>query len=303
MANLVKTAFLDELIKKYGKVKQLAGSLSLFEIGDGSARIYIRYSKIHGRNQSFYGLRKEDLKQLEGFNSVICFLWANQTEPVFIPFADFEDVFSSLTPASDGQFKCQIYHGDGIELYIANAGRFSIEGYFGWEKIDDLIEKSKIAFVPDFSHSQIQTFIGSIGAIKGYDVWIPPNDRNRLDWNLADRFVCKNELPSRYAKIDAIVSEIDVVWLQRGASEMRAMFEVEHSTQIYSGLLRFNDLYLVEPNLKPKFSIVSNEIRRSLFFKQINRPTFRLSGLSDICNFLEYRDVYSWFNRTRGINK
>jgi hypothetical protein len=222
---------------------------------------------------------------------------------VFVPFADFEDVFSSLTPASDGQFKCQIYHGDGIELYIANAGRFSIEGYFGWEKIDDLIEKSKITFVPDFSHSQIQTFIGAIGTIKGYDVWIPPNDRNRLDWNLADRFVCKNELPSRYAKIDAIVSEIDVVWLQRGASEMRAMFEVEHSTQIYSGLLRFNDLYLAEPNPKPRFSIVSNEIRRSLFFKQINRPTFRLSGLSDICNFLEYRDVYSWFNRTRGINK
>lgn len=303
MANLVKTAFLNELTRKYGKLKQLSGSLSLFEIGGGSARIYIRYSKIHGRNQSFYGLRKEDLKQLEGFNSVICFLWANQTEPVFIPFADFEDVFSSLTPASDGQFKCQIYHGDGIELYIANAGRFSIEGYFGWEKVDDLIEKSKITFVPDFSHSQIQTFIGSIGTIKGYDVWIPPNDRNRLDWNLADRFVCKNELPSRYTKIDAIVSEIDVVWLQRGGSEMRAMFEVEHSTQIYSGLLRFNDLYLAEPNLKPKFSIVSNEIRRSLFFKQINRPTFRLSGLSDICNFLEYRDVYSWFNRTRRINK
>ena len=303
MANPTKIAFLGELTKSYGRPKQLPGSLSLFEIGDGLARIYIRYSKVHGRNQSFYGLRKEDLKQLEGFTSVICFLWNNQTEPVFIPFSDFDDVFRSLTPASDGQFKAQIYHGDETELYIANAGRFSIEGYYGWDKIGGLIEKNQITLVPDFSHSQIQTFIGSIGIMKGYDVWIPPSDRHKLDWNLTDRFVCKGELPTRYKEIDGVVREIDIVWLKRGASEIRAMFEVEYSTQIYSGLLRFNDLYLTEPNQKPKFSIVSNEIRRALFFRQINRPTFKLSGLGDVCNFLEYKDVYSWFNRTRGVNK
>jgi len=300
MANLVKAAFLNELTSRYGKPKQLAGSLSLYEIGDGLARIYIRYSKVHGRNKSFYGLRKEDLKQLEGFNSVICFLWNNQTEPVFIPFSDFEDVFNSLIPASDGQYKAQIYLEDETELYLANAGRFNIEGFYGWSKLDKLIDKNKMTILPDFTHSQMQTFIGSIGVIKGYDVWIPLNDRNKLDWNLTDRFACKNELPSRYEKVDDIVREIDIVWLQKGSSEFKAMFEVEHSTQIYSGLLRFNDLYLIESNLKPKFSIVSNDIKRSLFLRQINRPTFKASGLSDVCNFLEYRDVYNWFNRTRG---
>jgi len=272
----------------------------LFEIGDGLARIYVRYSKVHPRNRSFYGLRKEDLKQLEGFNSLICFLWDSQTAPVFVPFSDFEDVFSSITPASDGQFKCQIYHDDGLELYIANAGRFSIEGFYGWGKIDGLVETNKITIVPDFNHSQIQTFIGSIGATKGYDVWIPANDRNKMDWTLTDRFPCRDELPSRYRPIDDVAREIDVVWLQRGSSDIRAMFEVEHSTQIYSGLLRFNDLYLTEPSLKPKFSIVANGLRRALFLRQINRPTFKLSGLGEVCNFLEYRDVYSWFNRTRG---
>ncbi len=300
MANPVKTIFLDELSRRFGKPKQLSGSLSLFDIGDGLARIYVRYSKVHPGNRSFYGLRKEDLKQLEGFNSLICFLWDSQTEPVFVPFSDFEDIFSSLTPASDGQFKCQIYHDDGLEFYIANAGRFSIEGFYGWGKIDGLLEKNKITIMPDFTHSQIQTFIGSIGTIKGYDVWIPANDRNRLDWTLAHKFPSRDELPSRYGPIDEVVRGIDVVWLQRGSSEMRAMFEVEHSTQIYSALLRFNDLHLMEPNLKPKFSIVANDVRRALFLRQINRPTFKLSGLGEVCNFLEYRDVYSWFNRTRG---
>ena len=302
MANPVKTIFLEELSKRFGKPKQLSGSLSLFEIGDGLARIYVRYSKVHPGNRSFYGLRKEDLKQLEGFNSLICFLWDSQTEPVFVPFSDFEDIFSSLTPASDGQFKCQIYHDDGLELYIANAGRFSIEGFYGWGKIDGLLEKNKITIMPDFTHSQIQTFIGSIGTTKGYDVWIPANDRNRLDWTLAHKFPSRDELPSRYRPIDEVVRGIDVVWLQRGSTEMRAMFEVEHSTQIYSALLRFNDLHLMEPNMKPKFSIVANDVRRALFLRQINRPTFKLSGLGEVCNFLEYKDVYSWFNRTRGAN-
>ncbi|MFH0813832.1 MAG: hypothetical protein V2A69_13500 [Pseudomonadota bacterium] len=303
MANPIKVTFLEQLRSKYGKPKQLPGSLSLFEIGGGLARLYIRYSKLHGRNRTFFGLRQDDLKQLEGFNSVICFLWNTQTEPIFIPFADFEDIFNALTPASDGQYKVQIYPDDETELYIANAGRFNIEGFYGWHNLDNLIDKNNFTILPDLSHSQIQTLIGSIGIIKEYDVWIPLNDTNKLDWKFAERFTCRNELPSRYEKIDDIVREVDVVWLQRGSSDLRAMFEVEHSTPIYSGLLRFNDFHLIEPNLKLKFSIVSNEIRRSLFLRQINRPTFKMSGLNDLCNFLEYKDVYSWFNRTRGIMK
>lgn len=228
MPNPFKTEFLQQLTNKYGRLKKLPRSLSLYEIGDGLARIYIRYSKVHGRNQSFYGLRKEDLKQLEGVNSVICFLWNTQTEPAFIPYQDFEEIFNSLTPASDGQYKAQLYHDDENELYIANAGRFNIEGFIGWRNLDNLIDKNKLVDLPDFSHSQIQTFIGSIGALKGYDLWIPSNDRYKLDWNLADKFSCRNELPGRYEKIHDVLKGIDVVWLQRGSSELKAMFEVEH---------------------------------------------------------------------------
>ncbi len=300
MANPTKSSFLEQLKSRYGKPKQLPGSLSLFEIGDGLARIYIRYSKIHPRNRTFFGLRQDDLKQLEGFNSVICFLWDTQPEPIFIPFSDFEDIFNILTPASDGQFKAQIYPNDETELYIANAGRFNVEGFYGWTNLDGLIDKNKLVVLPDFTHSQIQTLIGSIGTLKGYDVWIPLIDRNRLDWNIAGKFSCRGDLPTRYGKVDDIVREVDVVWMQRGSSELRAMFEVEYSTPIYSGLLRFNDLHLVEPNLKLKFSIISNDLRRALFLRQINRPTFKMSGLSDICNFMEYKDVFSWFNRTKG---
>ncbi|MFC1475849.1 hypothetical protein ACFLQW_02465 [Candidatus Zixiibacteriota bacterium] len=300
MPNQFKVAFLEQLQVKYGKPKQMPGSLSLFEVGDGLARIYIRYSRVHPKNRTFFGLRQDDLKQLEGLNAVICFLWDTQSEPVFIPYADFEDIFNSLTPASDGQYKVQIYPEEETELYIANAGRFNIEGFYGWRNLDNLIDKTKIDAIPDFGHSQIQTLIGAIGILKGYDVWIPLIDRNKLDWSLSKEYTCCHDVPSRYEKIDAVLKEVDVIWIQRGSSILRAIFEVEHSTPIYSGLLRFNDLHLVEPNLKLKYSIVANYMRRSLFLRQINRPTFKMSGLGDVCSFMEYRDVYSWFNRMKG---
>jgi len=299
MPNQVKIDFLNSLGNRFGKLKKLSGSLSLFEIGDGLCRIYIRYSKVHNRKQTFYGIRKVDLKQLDGFNSFICFLWDNQADPLFIPYSEFEEVFALTEPASDGQIKVQIYQEkEGTELYISNVGRFNVEAFIGWNNIELMIDRNKIISIPNFTHSQIQTLIGSIGMHRGYDIWIPNNDRNKLDWQLAEKFICKNDLPERYVRVFEVIKQVDVLWLKRGSSELSAMFEVEHSTTIYSGLLRFNDLHLIEPNLKPKFSIVSDDLRRTLFLRQINRPTFKMSGLSELCNFLEYKDVFGWYNRT-----
>jgi len=300
MPNFVKQDFLRQLESRFGKLKKLPNSLSLFDIGNGQARIYYRYSKIHDRNQTFYGLRKEDLRQLDGNNSILCFSWNDQIEPLFIPYAVLEEVLNTVKAASDGQVKASVYLGEETELYLPGAGRINVEGFFGWDQLIRLIDKNKIIDIPDFSHFQIQTLIGSIGFSKGYDIWVPQSDRTRLDWKLTKKFFCKAEIPDRFEKIKGVISEIDVIWLQRGSSQIKALFEVEHSTPIYSGLLRFNDLHLIEPKLLPRFSIVSNELRKALFFRQINRPTFKMSGLIDYCNFLEYKDVYAWFSR---INK
>lgn len=299
MPNLVKQKFLEQLENRFGRLKKLPKSLSLFDIGDGQARLYYRYSKIHGRNQTFYGLRKDDLRQLDGVNSLICFSWNDQQEPLLIPYADLEEALNNVEAASDGQIKASVFLGEETELYFPGAGRINVEGFFGWDQLSQLIDKNKLIDIPEFSHYQIQTLIGSIGNFKGYDIWIPQSDRIRLDWNLTEKFNCKDEVPSRFEKIHKVISEVDVIWLKRGSTVIRALFEVEHSTPIYSGLLRFNDLHLIEPKLQPKFSIVSNELRKALFLRQINRPTFKMSGLIDYCNFLEYKDVYAWFNRTQ----
>ncbi|HXR04953.1 MAG TPA: hypothetical protein VN836_09630 [Verrucomicrobiae bacterium] len=80
MANQLKPILLAELKKRYGSLRKLDATQSLYEIGEGAARVYIRYSKLHGRNQGFYGLRKDDLQKLEGLPSVIsAILWLTAT--------------------------------------------------------------------------------------------------------------------------------------------------------------------------------------------------------------------------------
>jgi len=298
MANIQKGPFLEELRVRYGGLKKLQATQSMYDIGDGRCRVYIRYSKKHGGNSTFFGLRKKDLRLLEGKSSIICFLWEDQVEPLLIPFSEYEDVFQSLIPASDGQYKAQVYfRNDGTELYIAGAGRFNVEEHLGWQSLESLLDRSRVPEIPDLSHSQVQTLLGLIGSVKGFDIWVPANDRAKLDWSLSMRFDCRAVLPSGLDGVKSVLEEIDVMWIDRGAGKLHALFEVEHSTPIYSGLLRFNDILLTAPNLGARFSVVSNDERRALYTRQLNRPTFRMSKLDEHCNFMEYASVFGWHRR------
>jgi hypothetical protein len=138
-----------------------------------------------------------------------------------------------------------------------------------------------------------------VGTRKGYDVWIPTKDRPALDPALAESFPCRDVLPDTFDAVQDILQEVDVIWIQKGSTLLKGLFEVEYSTPIYSGLLRFNDIHLSAPQIVSRYSIVSNDTRRSLFLRQLNRPTFRASGLSQVCTFLEYANVYWWFRRMK----
>lgn len=299
MANDTKKQFLAELTRRYGQLRRLGASLSLFEVGDGQARIYIRYSKVHAdRGRGWYGLREEDLRQLEGRPALICFLWEGQVEPLLVPLSEYEPVIEAATAASDGQYKMQVVlRDDATELYIARVGRFNVEGHLGWENLEALMGSSAMAIPPDLTHSQIQTLLVSIGIEKGYDVWVPPSDRAKLEWSMAEGLDCDAPLPPVYDRVGDIIREVDVLWIQRGSNRLRSVYEVEHSTPIYSGLLRFNDIHLVAPDLRPAYNVVANDTRRDLFARQLRRPTFAASGLSELCSFLDYSDVFTWHAR------
>ena len=281
-----------ELSKNWGS------SQSLYSVNQDSFRIYIRYSKVHNGYRCFFGLREKDLRALEGRLSFVCLLCDGQEKPLILPYSDFEDIFNNVDPAEDGQYKVQVFLQEyGTELYIARAGRFNVDGYFGFEELLKQIEPVTSKVDVDFDHSQIQTLLGEIGSLKDYFIWIPMADRAMLDWSIvSDQFEIIHSLPNVSKDAERYLREIDVIWIDKGSNRFKALYEVEHSTPVYSGLLRFNDLYLLSV-LVERFAIVSNENRKSLFIRQINRPTFRKSGLSEICTFFNYVNVYNWYQR------
>lgn len=300
MPNEYKQTLLQQLAGRFGELRRLPGSNSLFAVGQDDALIYLRYSRVHNRGKAFFGLRQVDLIQLDGHNSFICFFTDDASPPLFVPHADFEGVIRQSSLAADGQYKVQVIaEGGTCELYIPRVGRFNIDSYGG---IDVLAQGVTLRSepAPSLSHGQVQTLLGAIGHANGFGVYVPRNNVEALDWSLTPRFHLVERLPPEFETRSPFTCEVDLIWLQQTGEGVSALFEVEHSTPIYSGLLRFNDLLLTSA-AAPRFFVVSNEGRRDLFSRQLQRPTFQRSGLSEITSFLEYSNVFSWHKRLCGV--
>ena len=141
---------------------------------------------------------------------------------------------------------------------------------------------------------KIQALIAKIGAQMGLKIWVPRNDRTAVlsEWKSDKTDVLEN-LPLNYDETTIkTIEQIDVLWL-RGRAIVRA-FEVEHTTSIYSGILRMADLLALQPNMNIKLHIVAPYARKDKVFQEILRPVFSLldqSPLSERCTYLSYDSV------------
>lgn len=142
---------------------------------------------------------------------------------------------------------------------------------------------------------KIQGKIATIGAILGFSVWVPPGDRARvtemMPQSYREKLVAKLPLNYDLATLKTI-ENIDVIWLDR-RSIARA-FEVEHTTAIYSGLLRMADLLAMQPRMNIWLHIVAPEERRDHVRREIIRPVFSVlegGSMSERCSFLSYEAV------------
>lgn len=294
MANLFVQNIFNRLETDFGKLKKVGNGNSLFEITSNGALIYFRYSKLTNKSKlssGFYGLRQEDIKLLKGKKSFICFVWDNDNEPILLPFSNYEYDFGLFPPSSDGQYKAHIiFKNSTTEFYLANVGKFNVDAFIGLNQLYSLTT-NKLP-LPSLSHSQVQSLLGAIGMKKGYDIWYPESDKLKIDNAILDFNKVRNKLPTFSNDIDNIISEIDVIWLEN--SKPISFFEVEHSTPIYSGLLRFNDVLLTISGAD-NFNIVADNEREGKFSREIRRPTFRQNKLIDKVTFLDYENIYNWY--------
>lgn len=143
---------------------------------------------------------------------------------------------------------------------------------------------------------KIQGLLAKIGEQMGFDIWLPNPDRARVAkvWQPKDPRTLLTTLPLSYDKAtQSTISLIDVIWIKNKRSIARA-FEVEHTTSIYSGILRMADLVALQPDIKIKMHIVAPSDRQEKFSTEIRRPVFSYmtnGRLSDMCTFISYDDV------------
>jgi len=138
---------------------------------------------------------------------------------------------------------------------------------------------------------QIQALLADIGSLMGFKVWLPRSDRARVEAVMNEESgALLDLLPLNYDDTTLkTIEQIDALWL-KGRSILRA-FEVEHTTSVYSGILRMADLLALQPNMDIKLHIVAPVERRNKVFTEVRRPVFSLldrAPLSECCTFISY---------------
>jgi len=159
------------------------------------------------------------------------------------------------------------------------------------EKDEETVEEETESQVAKTTHEEMQLLLLNLGSDMGLDVWVARNDRNKQFNNIQFSSIpnLRKDLPRQFDEAtNKTIELIDVLWLKKDA--ILAAFEVEHTTSIYSGLLRMADLISMQPNLNINLYIVAPDDRSDKVVAEINRPVFaRLNPpLPKICRFLSY---------------
>lgn len=134
-------------------------------------------------------------------------------------------------------------------------------------------------------HTHIQWLLTKIGHKVGCQVWIAINDHSKI-WKgerLGD--LSLKTLPVLVgSEFQRIISRIDVLWIQNDV--VVAAYEIEHTTEVYTGLLRLYDLgnLFLEQNVQ--LCVVAPKERFGRVQFELSRPTFHAHAMRKSCIIL-----------------
>jgi hypothetical protein len=130
-------------------------------------------------------------------------------------------------------------------------------------------------------HAQIQYLLAQVGFQFGYKIWIAQNDRGV---KIGDKSF--SEMPGvlptlKEGTVIANFSEaahaarlIDCIWFKNGRL-MPAVFEVEHSTGVTSGLTRMKAFRDILPPFPSRYVIAAPDEDRAKVFAEFDKAQFR----------------------------
>lgn len=142
---------------------------------------------------------------------------------------------------------------------------------------------------------KMQAKLADIGIAMGFDVWIPKGDKVSVVALMSSQGLLLHLPFSQLSNAEPTlktIEQIDVLWFKQNMI-VRA-FEVEHTTAVYSGILRMADLLALQPNLVTKLHVVAPEERRNKVFQELRRPAFSVfpqGPLSSLCTYIPYEKI------------
>jgi hypothetical protein len=149
----------------------------------------------------------------------------------------------------------------------------------------------------EFDHSYYQGLLLEIGNMKGFQTYVPAQDKNRHFLRLPLFKISSTTAiyEFSYPEIVNRAKSIDVIWFNERKLP-QSFFEVEHSTDIQNSLLKFNDLRDFNAN----FFIISAIERKREFDRKIRYSAFDL--IVDRVKFFDYESLSILHSKTLEIN-
>lgn len=127
----------------------------------------------------------------------------------------------------------------------------------------------------EHSHTKIQHLLLKAGRALGYDVIAAVNDRNKAWQGEKLSFNSLAKLPPIATDEEVLrtIELIDVLWFEKGSTNVVCAFEVEKSTSIYSGILRLSDLSMTFAERPIMICLVAPDQREKEVIAQLRRPS------------------------------
>ncbi len=179
-----------------------------------------------------------------------------------------------------------------VPTFKTNEGLVSIPDDVDDSEVITVYAQPKDHESAETTHEEIQWLLLYLGEQMNLDVWVASNDRGKSYNGRAFQSLkrLRKSLPVQFNEAtNRTIELIDVLWLQ--SNTIIAAFEIEHTTTVYSGLLRLADLITMQPNINIPLYIVAPDEREEKVKREINRPVFAQAlkqPLPSICRFIPY---------------
>jgi hypothetical protein len=152
------------------------------------------------------------------------------------------------------------------------------------EKVLSLFSENKTqAKEREYSHYFFQGLVTEIGNLKGFQTFVPAQDKNKpySKQKLGDVASLSKLYEFTYSEVLRKAQTIDVTWFNiRKFPD--SFFEVEHSTDIYNSLLKFVELQ----DFRTNFYIVADSIRQAEYENKMALNAF--ASIKPLVKFWDY---------------